>query len=623
MSDVIDDARQIDEHGPLAAPGAVSRLTPFASLVLIAIVSIPLDPPSDPWVALLVTCLAVVAMCSAIVIPWTRLPRWTQGAVVLTPLLLVAFFMRSQDGLDSHFLGLMLIPLIWLALYETRAALWTGLIFCTALVLLQAVPTVSGSEVLRASVMLGTALIILPAIRRLVTDHRMALTRVEEQGDELRRLAEFDALTGLPNRSLAEERIKYLLAEVQEDSGKVAVLFVDLDDFKRINDAYGHRSGDFVLQAVAQRLTSNFREADVVGRLGADKFVIALDCSEIPQTPVQVARRIVEVLGRPFDLEQALPMVALTASVGVSVSGSGTAEDLLHTAVVALHRSKAAGKNGYVVFRPSMETHLRAREVTDDALALAIEHEQLQLVYQPLYNLESRQPVAVEALLRWQHPTHGLLSAGAFMPAVESSGKGLEIGGWVLDEACAQMAAMRASGARLDLSVNLYAEQLSSDRIVEQVRGALVSSGLPPCALTLAVPEHALMRDVEASATRLRELKRLGVDIALDHFGSGYLSLAYLHQLSVDSLKIDRRFMEAATKAADPDLVMGTLAQLGKSLHVTTVAVGVPDDEDERDLPGLEDRGVIGPMSAPDLMRTLLETGALGPFVLPDVAVTG
>ena len=409
----------------------------------------------------------------------------------------------------------------------------------------------------------------------LATGRTRALRLVNAKTAELRHQALHDALSGLPNRALITDRIEQLMARGRRNGTLGAALFVDLDEFKNVNDTLGHAAGDRLLQSVAARLSATLRDVDTLGRMGGDEFVVLIEDSSSEGAAELVAQRILDVMRQPFDVVGAAAPMMVTASIGIAVGDRDEPGDLLRDADVALYLAKAAGKNCYEVFRPEMETHLRRRFELEFDLRAALEGGQFRLVYQPIYNLESLALSGVEALLRWDHPTLGEVQPDEFIPLLEASGQIVDVGRWVMHEACMQMAAWHDRGSDIVVSVNVSGRQLDRDSIVDHVRDALTASGLDPAMLTIEVTETALMRNVDASAGRLRELKALGVEIAVDDFGTGYSSLAYLQRLPVDCLKIDRAFVSAISQSPEANALIHTLVQLGKDLGLRTLAEGV------------------------------------------------
>ncbi len=575
----------LEELGPLAAPASGRRLAPFFTVVAVAVVSMAFNPQVSiaSTIFIFTVCAAAVVMGLMLWLPWRRFPRWTQAAAGVPALVLIDGYMHSDKGVNSHVLVLNLVPLIWFALYETRRHLQFATSVAAVLLVTLMIPPPPADDVLRVVMLVAVAFVLLPAIRGLVAGQRAALALADAKSAELEHLALHDALTGLPNRALIMDRLDQVTARVRREGGACAALFLDLDGFKDVNDTLGHQAGDSLLKAVAARLSSIVREVDTAGRLGGDEFVVVLDGSSNPQAAELLADRLLHLLRQPFTLDTATDAqpvtVRLTASIGIAL-GHGDqdgAAALLRAADTALYHAKAAGRDRYEVFRPAPDQEQWPRTELDADLLAAQEQGQGQfrLVYQPIYGLADLTLIGVEALIRWQHPTRGELAPQEFIPALESSGDILEVGRWVLVQACIQMQAWRTAGNDLSVSVNVSARQLDTDDIIDDVRDALTASGLPATALTLEITETALMRDLDDIAGRLNQLKRLGVQIALDDFGTGYSSLAYLQRFPVDTLKIDRAFIDAITRSRDSDAIIHTLVQLGHDLGVRTVAEGV------------------------------------------------
>jgi EAL domain-containing protein (putative c-di-GMP-specific phosphodiesterase class I) len=289
------------------------------------------------------------------------------------------------------------------------------------------------------------------------------------------------------------------------------------------------------------------------------------------------------VMRKPFELEGASIPILVSISIGIAIDERASAGELLRDADVALYQAKAAGKNGYQVFHPEMQTKISRRIDLEFDLRSAAASGEFRLMYQPMYNLDDLAMVGVEALLRWDHPTLGAVPPDEFIPILEQTGQIRSVGRWVLRRACDQMASWHARGNELDVSVNVSGRQLDDDSIVEDIRDALRFSGLRPTSLIIEVTETALMRDTEATALRLQAIKTLGVRIAIDDFGTGYSSLAHLRKFPVDCLKIDRMFTNAITASPESRALVGTLVQLGKDLGLSTLAEGI-ETTDEMDL---------------------------------------
>ncbi len=393
---------------------------------------------------------------------------------------------------------------------------------------------------------------------------------------ELSFMATHDALTGLPNRTLIRDRLEQMLARSTRTHGNVAALFVDIDNFKTVNDTLGHEAGDQLLQAVAERLDGVLRGSDALGRLGGDEFVVV--CEELPVEagPELIAERILEALKPPFELgEGRETRFAVGASIGIALAGQGTAAELLREADIAMYSAKWDGKNGYAVFETGMRDTIEQRAELEMDLRDAIERNEFVLAYQPTLALSDMSTRGVEALIRWNHPRRGELLPESFIPLAEETGLISEIGRWVLQEACPQGAAWRKAGYSIGMAVNVSARQLDSDRLITDVEEALATSGMEPGALTIEITETTLMRNVEETARRLAAIKRLGVRIAIDDFGTGYSSLAHLQRFPVDALKIDRSLIAGLSQNKEGEALIHTLVQLGKALSIETLAEGI------------------------------------------------
>jgi diguanylate cyclase (GGDEF)-like protein len=421
---------------------------------------------------------------------------------------------------------------------------------------------------------LATALVVLYFLRS--RSRRRAWGLLEEKAGQLEHSALHDLLTGLPNRGLVLDRTAHVLAGARRVNAPVTALLVDVDGFDQINDRFGNPAGDEVLRQVAGRLKAVIRDSDTLGRIGGDEFVMLVDCVGLDAGPELVAERVLDVLRQPMSLSpEAHAPISVTASIGIATGLPDSAEGLLHDANVALHNAKAAGGDGYVLFESAMQTAAQDRIHLEMDLADAIDADELFLVYQPILELEHEKIVAVEALLRWRHPTRGVIAPNVFIPIAEQSGLIVAIGRWALEHACAQAAAWRDRGYPLNVSVNVSARQLERTQFVEEVRTALLESGLDAEGLTLEITETSLMRNPEATAQLLADLKTLGTRIAVDDFGTGYCSLAYLRQFAVDLLKIDCTFIIGVERSSEARALTHTLIALGKTLGLKTLAEGV------------------------------------------------
>jgi diguanylate cyclase (GGDEF)-like protein len=413
-------------------------------------------------------------------------------------------------------------------------------------------------------------------IERRRTDEELA--RREE---ELAFLATHDALTGLPNRTLILDRVEQMLARSRRSQTPVAALFVDLDNFKSINDTLGHGVGDELLRAVTARLGGVVRDADALGRLGGDEFVVISEELSLAAGPELVAERLLDALQQPFKLgADKQTRLTVTASIGIAAGEHTSAEELLRNADIAMYRAKWDGKNRYAVFETGMQDTIQNRMELEMDLREALENEEFVLAYQPTFDLSDMSPTGVEALIRWQHPVRGLIQPDDFIPLLEETGIITEVGRWVLKEACAQGAAWRRAGYPIGMAVNVSGRQLDSNQLIADVEDALARGGLEPEALTIEITETTLMRNVEETALRLSAIKRLGVRIAIDDFGTGYSSLAHLQRFPVDALKIDRSFISGMRDNLEGETLIQTLVQLGKALSIETFAEGIEQQEE-------------------------------------------
>ena len=392
-------------------------------------------------------------------------------------------------------------------------------------------------------------------------------------------MATHDSLTGLPNRTLILDRTGEMLVRSRRNHTPVAALFVDLDNFKSINDTLGHGAGDDLLRAVAARLDGVVRAADALGRLGGDEFVVIAEGLSLAEGPELIAERLLEALKQPFKLGGPADAtnLAVTASVGIAVGDRLSAGDLLRDADIAMYRAKWDGKNRFVVFEAVMQDAVKGRMELEMDLRVALEKDEFFLVYQPTFDLRDMSPTGVEALIRWSSPTRGVVQPDDFIPLLEETGLITGVGKWVLLEACRQGAAWREAGYEIGMAVNVSARQLDTDEFVAEVREVLSHSGLEPSALTLEMTETTLMRDADETARRLITIKGLGVRMAIDDFGTGYSSLAHLQRFPVDALKIDGSFISGLSENQEGETLLHALVQLGKALSIETLAEGIEE----------------------------------------------
>jgi len=439
--------------------------------------------------------------------------------------------------------------------------------------------SVSGDTGRRTLEAVGSNLLDDPAVAGLALNFRDVSERkaLEEQ---LSQLAFHDSLTLLANRSLFRNRVEHALALAHRTERKVAVLFLDLDNFKNVNDSRGHGAGDRLLQAVAQRLVMSTRESDTVARLGGDEFAILLEGIASPDAE-QIAAKIIDSLKAPLALDGSDTVI--TASIGIAYSDPhDDTERLLRNADIAMYSAKAAGKGRYVVFQQPMQEQLHERLRLVHDIDRAIERNEFFLDFQPVVDLSTRELLGVEALVRWQRGERGLVMPGEFIAAAEESGQIVELGRWVLGEACRRICAWRnsiAAGSALRVAVNVSGRQLQDAGFVSDVRRALDESGLEPENLVIELTESTITHDTEVNLERFRELKSLGVRLSIDDFGTGYSSLSYLHRFPIDILKIDRAFVSRITESGDGPELARAVVMLGETLGLETIAEGIEQEE--------------------------------------------
>jgi len=437
--------------------------------------------------------------------------------------------------------------------------------------------------------------------------------------ERIRHLAYHDALTELPNRMLLEDRLAKTLDQARRDSGMLALLYLDLDRFKRVNDAVGHHLGDHVLRSVAERLVATVREADTVARVGGDEFAILLPKIARAKDAVEVADRILSGLRRPLVVDDR--EYHATTSMGISCypDDAEEADTLLRNANVAMYRAKEQGRDNYQFFTPAM-THFADRLALENDLRRALERDEFVVYYQPQVNVASQQIVGVEALVRWRHPERGLVFPEDFIPVAEESGLIVPLGEWVLRIACAQARAWQEAGLPpIHVGVNLSARQFQQRNLLELVRQVLSDTSLDPHCLQLEITESAAMHDVDFTRKTLGNLKEMGVQVAIDDFGSGHSSLNYLKQLPIDDVKIDQSFVRDLATDSNDAAIVGSIVAMTHELNLKVVAEGV---ETEEQLTFLRDRqcdvvqGFLFSEPVPaDVVEQIITRGARVPVI--------
>ena len=402
------------------------------------------------------------------------------------------------------------------------------------------------------------------------------VTEAKANEARIQHMAHHDFLTGLPNRFLLTDRFKQVAAAAERNDTRYALLFIDLDRFKNVNDTLGHSIGDQLLRDVASRLGSIVRGTDTLSRQGGDEFLVLLGEVETPEAAAIVARKLMQVLGEPFLLDG--HPITVTPSIGIAVSPEdGTDLDsLLKHADLAMYDAKQQGRNNYQFFRREMNARSLELLLMESDLRQALRKSEFELHYQPQISVSSGQPQGLEALLRWRHPERGLVSPADFIPMAEETGLILPIGQWVLNTACQQLANWRTNGwPELRVAVNLSAAQFRQQDLLTQVETALAAANLPADALELEVTESILMIDAEGTAKMLNALNAMGVTLAIDDFGTGYSSLAYLKRFSVSTLKVDRSFVNGIGIDGEDAAICSAIIGLARSLRLDVVAEGV------------------------------------------------
>ncbi|WP_176452090.1 bifunctional diguanylate cyclase/phosphodiesterase [Rhodoferax sp. TH121] len=417
---------------------------------------------------------------------------------------------------------------------------------------------------------------------------RVQIARFRESEKNLTHLAQHDALTRLPNRVLGSELVEQAIASSARHQQLVALLFVDLDNFKDVNDSVGHSAGDEFLKQVALRLRDAVRQADIVCRQGGDEFLIGVTDISDTQGIAQVATQVLQQMQAPFHL-RGLEILA-TCSIGIAVypKDGATFEALLRHADLAMYQAKESGRNAYRFFDEEINTSIRENLHLISSLRQALAQNELVLHYQPVFDLRDNRLVGAEALVRWQNPKLGLVSPGLFIPAAEKSGLIVDIGQWVLQDACRQMQAWRQAGApELMVAVNLSAVQFRRGDVEAVIERALQQSGLDPRQLELEMTESTLIQDTDKFMSTLQRIKAMGIRLSIDDFGTGYSNLSYLQRFAVDKLKIDQSFVRRLREGQKDVAMVSAIIHLAKSLNLTVTAEGVENVETRDALQGM------------------------------------
>lgn len=416
-------------------------------------------------------------------------------------------------------------------------------------------------------------------LRQTMQRLQQEIMRVKTSEANFTHLAQHDALTNLPNRLLVSDRVEQAIGQARRYQRRAALLFLDLDNFKTINDSLGHDAGDQLLKDVAARLQDAVREMDTVSRQGGDEFLIVLtDVADLDDIST-VAKHVLHAMSQPFSLKGM--QIVTSASIGAALypEDGDDFSALLKHADLAMYQAKAAGRNAFRFFDARMNADIIERLSIESGLREALSQQQFVLHYQPIVDIHSGRLLAAEALIRWQHPQRGMVGPDTFIPVAENSGLIVEIGEWVLNEACRQMMVWRAAGLpAFVVSVNLSSVQFRRGNLEALVAGALQRYGLPAGCLELELTESLLLQDSDVFFDMLYRLKALGVKLSIDDFGTGYSNLSYLQRFHVDKLKIDQSFVRKLQDSS-PDLAIVTaIIQMAKSLQLLTVAEGIEDD---------------------------------------------
>ena len=409
--------------------------------------------------------------------------------------------------------------------------------------------------------------------------------------EQLTHQALHDPLTKIANRALFRNRVDHALAKLTRSNTTIAVLFLDLDNFKAINDSMGHAAGDKLLVLVAERLQDCLRNTDTAARLGGDEFAVLVEAVHRTDEAVTIAERILEVFRQHFVIEGKEVYVGTSIGIAACADEEVSSEALLRNADLAMYLAKSQGKGKFVIFEPRMHDALMERIELEDDLRRGIEEEEFTIHYQPILDLNSNKLMGMEALVRWMHPRYGMIGPMKFIPLAEETNLIVPLGKWILGEACRQVNEWRTEhGAKLDVSVtvNISIRQFQQPDLVENIKMALDSSGLPSSALILEITESFMMQDTEATIIKLQQIKDLGVRLAIDDFGTGYSSLSYLQRFPVDILKIDKSFVDKLGDGSEGNAVAKAIIMMGESLHLKTIAEGI---EHESQISELQDLG--------------------------------
>jgi diguanylate cyclase (GGDEF)-like protein len=417
----------------------------------------------------------------------------------------------------------------------------------------------------------GAALVMILVVWLMARRLYRTSSELEASEAQAQHLAFHDALTGLPNRALFANRLEHALARVRRGEERIALLYMDLDRFKYVNDTFGHPAGDELIREFSGRLQKILRSCDTVARLGGDEFAVIQTGVSGEAATVALCRRILEAVAEPFAVVGQEAFVGVTIGVAVAPDAASDASELVRKADIALYRAKSEGRNCYRIFAQAMDESVQRRQVIESELRKALDSDQLELHYQPLFSADGLTVAGVEALVRWHHPEHGLLSPAAFIPIAEECGLIVPLGEWVLRNAC-------KAGTRLHdltVAVNVSAIQLRAAGFADMVRAVVTETGIDPRRLELEITESALLDDQPRAVATIRALHEIGVKVALDDFGTGYSSLSYLRAFAVDKIKIDRSFVKNLADEAGAETIVEAIVSLGRAMGMQVTAEGV------------------------------------------------
>ena len=492
------------------------------------------------------------------------------GALLAYPGILVFAAILGEGRLFTSLLSFMVVNMGLLALVSTSG--WHTFMTPT---------TTVGSFVGRAAVLVGSSL----GVWLLARDLRVTLAklkaenlRVHQSQGHIDFLTNYDGLTGLPNRALGRDRLQGVVAQAQRDGGRAALLHLDLDNFKTINDSLGHAAGDQALLDASARIQSALKPEDTLCRQGGDEFLVILGALATEDEAANRANQIMAALTPPFRLQNL--DVAVTASMGIALypEDGDAFEQLLQRADTAMYQAKAAGRNAFRFFDAGMNTTMLKHLHLASALRTALERNELMLHYQPQFDLATGRIIGAEALMRWRHPEMGLIPPATFIPVAEDSGLIGGIGKWALEEACREARRWRDLGMNLVLSVNLSPAQFKREDLEHSLLNAMEEAGVPGSALELELTESMLLADTPSLRQKLRNLRDMGLSFAIDDFGTGYSNLSYLQRFEVERLKIDQSFVRRLPHSPQDEAIVHAIIQMAKSLNLGTVAEGIEDE---------------------------------------------